>query len=173
VDFPATQQWKRGLLAKAAIAEPPNLTFVPLDFEHQTLGEGLSLAGLKITEPAFCSWLGVVPYLSLEAFRSTIATIAELPHPTAVAFDFAISPELLPPRAKAGFEMLAQRVAAAGEPFRLFFKPEELEVELRNAGFPKIELTGADDLNALYFADRADGLALPSPGLGMMACART
>lgn len=172
VDFPATQEWKRALLAKAGISAPSNLTFVPLDFEHQTLREGLSRAGLDMRKPAFFGWLGVVPYLSLEAFRSTIVTITELPHPTAVTFDFAISPDLLAPRARAVFELLASRVAAAGEPFQLFFKPEELEVELRRAGFSNIELTGADDLNARYFANRADGFVLPSPGLGMMATAR-
>ncbi len=40
VDFPATQEWKRSMLAEAGIAVPENLTFVPLDFEHKTLAEG-------------------------------------------------------------------------------------------------------------------------------------
>src|SRR5579859_7444329 len=35
VDFPATQEWKRSLLAGAGVAVPENLTFVPLDFEHK------------------------------------------------------------------------------------------------------------------------------------------
>ena len=42
VDFPATQVWKRSMLEDAAIALPPNLVFVALDFEHQTLAEGLA-----------------------------------------------------------------------------------------------------------------------------------
>jgi len=172
VDFPATQQWKRALLTKAGIEVPPNLTFVPVDFEHQTLAEGLEEAGLEMQSPAFFSWLGVVPYLSLEAFRSTLKTIAGFPSPTAVTFDFAISPELLGPRARRVFEALASRVAAAGEPFRLFFSPEGAEVELKGAGFSHVELIGADDLNRRYFSDRSDGLALPSPGLGMLASAR-
>ena len=46
VDFPATQEWKRSLLAAAAIAPPANLTFVPLDFEHMTLAAGLAGSGL-------------------------------------------------------------------------------------------------------------------------------
>lgn len=172
VDFPATQEWKRNLLAKAGIVAPANLTFVPLDFEHQTLADGLAKAGLQSGEPAYFSWLGVVPYLSLEAFRSTVSTIGKLPRPTAVTFDFALSPELLGARSRAAFEMLAERVAAAGEPFQLFFKPQDLESELARAGFSTVQLTGADDLNARYFANRADGLSLPSPGLGMMATAR-
>src|SRR5271157_5907593 len=71
VDFPATQQWKRSMLASASIPIPANLTFVPLDFEHMTLAEGLASAGFDATQPAFFGWLGVVPYLSLPAFRST------------------------------------------------------------------------------------------------------
>jgi methyltransferase (TIGR00027 family) len=45
VDFPATQKWKRAMLAEAAISVPANLTFVPLDFEHKTLAEGLAGCG--------------------------------------------------------------------------------------------------------------------------------
>ena len=33
VDHPATQEWKRYLLAQAVIEIPPSLTFVPVDFE--------------------------------------------------------------------------------------------------------------------------------------------
>jgi methyltransferase (TIGR00027 family) len=172
VDFPATQEWKRSLLDGAAVAVPHGVTFVPLDFEHMTLTEGLAAAGFDLRVPAFFGWLGVVPYLSLEAFRSTISAIAQLPARTAVTFDFAISPELLGPRARAAFEMLSARVAAAGEPFRLLFKPDDLEAELHGAGFRSVETIGADELNARYFAGRSDGLMLPSPGLGMIATAR-
>lgn len=172
VDFPATQEWKRTVLAEAEIAIPANVTFVPLDFEHQTLTEGLAAAGLEIRQSGFFGWLGVVPYLTLEAFRSSIAAIAQLPPPCAVTFDFVLSPELLGPRARAAFEMLSERVSSAGEPFQLFFAPEKLKSELHSAGFSQVELTGANELNRLYFSGRSDGLELPSPGLGMLATAR-
>ena len=172
VDFPATQEWKRLMLAEANIAVPANVAFVPLDFEHQTLAEGLAEAGLDRKQPAFFGWLGVVPYLTLEAFRSSMAAITELPAPTAVTFDFALSPELHGLRARAAFEVLAARVAAAGEPFRLLFTPQTLDSEMHAAGFSQMELTGADELNRRYFSDRSDQLELPSPGLGMLATAR-
>src|ERR1035437_4547389 len=63
VDFPATQEWKREMLAEAQIPLPSNLTFVPLDFEHKTLGDGLAEAGFDDGAAAFFGWLGVVPYL--------------------------------------------------------------------------------------------------------------
>ena len=89
-----------------------------------------------------------------------------------VCFDFALSPEPLSPARRKAFEALAARVAAAGEPFQLFFAPEELDSELRNAGFHSIEFADSERLNALYFHDRSDGLQLPPEGLGMLAVAR-
>src|SRR5208282_5639419 len=45
VDFPATQEWKRRKLAAAGIPIPASVTYAPVDFEGQTLAEGLRLAG--------------------------------------------------------------------------------------------------------------------------------
>ena len=171
VDFPPTQEWKRALLAGAGIAPPANLTFVPLDFEHNTLANGLAGAGFDSSLPAFFGWLGVVPYLTLEAFRATLDVIAGMPAGTQVAFDYAVSPETLSPPRRRVFDALAARVAAAGEPFKLFFTPEDLDAELRCGGFHRVEQVGSDGLNELYFKGRADGLELPSPGLGRMAIA--
>src|SRR5205814_10462828 len=72
VDFPATQEWKRDLLHRAGVALPESLTFVALDFEHKALAAGLAEAGFDQRRPAFFGWLGVVPYLTLEAFRATL-----------------------------------------------------------------------------------------------------
>ena len=173
VDFPATQEWKRSLLAQASIPIPGDLTFIPVDFEHKTLAEGLRESGLDLGVPAFFSWLGVAPYLTLEAFRSTIGTVAEFPGGSGITFDYAFPPESLSPTRRVIFDRLAGRVAAAGEPFRLFFSPSEAEYELRCAGFRRIEQVDHDGLNALYFNGRADGLKLSPVGIGMLATAWT
>jgi methyltransferase (TIGR00027 family) len=171
VDFPATQEWKRALLAEAAIALPASLTFVPLDFEHKALAEGLAEAGFDAGKAAFFGWLGVVPYLTLDAFRATLGAIAQLPAGSGVCFDFAFPPETLSPARRLVFDGLAGRVAAAGEPFRLFFGPEELAAELRRAGFERQEQVDSDGLNELYLKGRADGLKLSGAGLGRLATA--
>lgn len=171
VDFPATQEWKRTLLAQAAVSEPSNLTFVPLDFEHKTLAAGLRDAGFDPGRPAFFGWLGVVPYLTLDAIRSTLATIGSLPDGSGVCFDYGVSPANMGPSRRAVYEALAARVAAAGEPFRTLFDPDDLEHELTRAGFHRAEQFDSARLNTLYFADRADDLQLPAEGLGMIAAA--
>jgi methyltransferase (TIGR00027 family) len=171
VDFPATQEWKKAKLGEAGIDLPVGLTFVPLDFEHQTLQNGLNQAGFNPEAAAFFGWLGVVPYLTLEAFRATVGAIARLPAGSAVSFDYALAPETLSLLGRIAFNALAGRVAAAGEPFQLFFTPDRLESELRQAGFRRVEQLDSDQLNELYFKDRADGLKLSAVKLGMVATA--
>jgi methyltransferase (TIGR00027 family) len=171
VDFPATQEWKKQMLASALIAVPAELTFVPLDFEHHTLAEGLRDAGFNTHEPAFFGWLGVIPYLTQQAFRATLGAIGQLPAGSGVGFDYAVAPERLSLKGRVAFAALAARVAAAGEPFRLFFTPEEMDSELRRAGFHRTEQLDSEQLNEAYFKDRQDGLRLSSLGLGMLTAA--
>ncbi len=78
VDLPATQAWKRKMLGSAEIAVPESLTFVPLDFERQMLAAELAEAGFDHRLPAFFGWSGVVPYLTLTAFRATLETIGRM-----------------------------------------------------------------------------------------------
>ncbi len=79
VDHPATLQWKHELLQTNRIATPSSLTYVPVDFERQSLGDQLATCGFDLQKPSFFAWLGVVPYLTREAFRATVNFIAALP----------------------------------------------------------------------------------------------
>jgi hypothetical protein len=92
-----------------------------------------------------------------------------MPAGSAVSFDYALDPETLGPLGRIAFERLSDRVAAAGEPFQLFFTPETMAGEFRRAGFSRFEQLGSDRLNELYFKDRADGLKLSAVKLGMLA----
>ena len=171
VDFPATQEWKRGMLEEAGLAHPAGVTFVPLDFEHKALAAGLAEAGFDSGRAAFFGWLGVVPYLTREAFRATLGDIALLPAGTGVGFDYGLSAEALGPLRRLALKALSERVASAGEPFKLLLSPEELERELRQTGFDRIGQWDSGQLNALYFTGRSDGLRLSEPGLGMLVTA--
>jgi methyltransferase (TIGR00027 family) len=171
VDFPATQEWKRELLCQARIDIPESLTYVPLDFEHKALAAGLGDAGFDSGESAFFGWLGVVPYLTIDAFRATLNDIARLPTGTGISFDFAFPPDTLTPKRRKVFDTLAQRVAAVGEPFQLFFTAEKLQSELHALGFTRIEQVDSERLNNLYFHNRADGLKISPVGIGMLATA--
>jgi methyltransferase (TIGR00027 family) len=158
VDYPATQEWKRQQLEEARIAVPTSVTYVPVDFERQTLQEGLRLAGFDSTKPTFFSWLGVTMYLSEDAVMSTFGFIASTPPGGGVAFDYAVPRSSLGLFGRIALDAVARRVARAGEPFRTFFAPAALGQRLEGMGFSSIEDLGSDEINARYFKDRPDRL---------------
>lgn len=165
VDQPATQAWKRMRLKIVGLAEPPSLTFVPVDFEHQSLVDELERAGLDRAQPAFFSWLGVTPYLTKAAVWSTLGTVAALGHEGGgITFDYAVPVESLNFIQRAKFAVLAARVAKVGEPFQTFFDPDALKEKLLATGFAKVRDRGPDALNDKYFAGRVDGLSVGEMG---------
>ena len=170
VDHPATQAWKRGCLEQSGVHVPDTVTFVPVDFEQEELMARLLASAFDRTAPAFCSWLGVVPYLTREAAVGTLRALGTLPTGSGAAFDYAVARESLSPKQQAMFDWLAERVARAGEPFRLGFDPVELRELLRECGFGRLEDLDGDAISARYFAGRADGLTVRG-GLGRLACA--
>src|SRR5437879_3540669 len=158
VDHPDTQAWKREQLRAADIAIPSSLTFVPIDFERQTLADGLGQFGFDAGAAAFFSWLGVTPYLTREACMMTLAFIAKMTAGSSVVFDFAVDRALLNPGQRMALDALSKRVARYGEPLRLFFDPGKLQDQLKGMGFRRTELLQGKELNARYFKDRDDGL---------------
>jgi methyltransferase (TIGR00027 family) len=86
VDHPASQILKRERVRQAQIDVPPGLSFVPLDFQRQSLSDTLAAAGLDVFRPVQFSWMGVLPYLPQGVIFSTLADIASLPKGTEVVF---------------------------------------------------------------------------------------
>jgi methyltransferase (TIGR00027 family) len=161
IDHPATQGWKRARLGEAGIVIPDSVTYAPVDFERDTLANGLARAGFDCAKPAFFAWLGVTPYLTRDAILATLGFIASLKPGSGVVFDYAQAPGA---QHSAHFEAMAARVAAIGEPFKSLLEPDELACDLAQLGFARIEDFGADALNARYFQNRADGLKLAGRG---------
>jgi methyltransferase (TIGR00027 family) len=172
VDHPATQAWKRRQLATAGIAAPQCLTFVPIDFETQTLGERLREVGFRSDELTFFSWLGVSMYLRREAVMGTLKYAASaMPRGSAIVLDYAVSPETVGPLRRLIARRLMRRVAAAGEPWKTFFDPRTLSGELKALGFAHTDDCGPEELNARFFAGRGDKLRVG--GLAHVMSART
>ena len=158
VDHPATQQWKRELLQRNHIAVPESTTYAPVDFECQSLAGQLRASGFDERVPSFFAWLGVVPYLTLEAFRATVAYIAAQPAGSGVALDYGQPRHVLPLLERLAHDSLASRVEKSGEPFQLFFTPGDIASEFSR--FQSIEDVGAPEINARYFAGRVDQLKM-------------
>jgi methyltransferase (TIGR00027 family) len=166
VDHPATQAWKRDRLAEASIPVPPNLTFAPADFERETLADALSSTVFDSAQATFFTWLGVVPYLTEQAFFSTLGFIAALPGGAQVVFDYG-NPQTSDDHSVTR-EALAARAASVGEPFRSHYETAPLHAKLVAMGFHVIEDIGPALIRERYFGNR-DGSTSNNGGHVMSA----
>ena len=171
VDHPATQAWKQQMLQRAGIVPPQTAHFVAVDFEQDSLRAKLAAAGFDLMQPTVTAWLGVVPYLTLEAFRVTLRVLGRFAEGSVVVFDYAQPREALPEQERLMLDSLSARVAQVGEPLQLFFTPEQLVEELEWLGLRVVEDLDGTALTARYFAGRKDGLMLRGKGGRMCVAA--
>jgi methyltransferase (TIGR00027 family) len=164
VDHPATQAWKMERLKAAGMVALETSQFVPVDFEKDSLRAKLQVAGFDFLQPTVTAWLGVVPYLTSEAFRATMRILARFVGGSAVVFDYSQPREALSPNEQLMLDSLSARVAMAGEPFQLFFTPEQLAEELEWLAMRVVEDLDGATLTARYLAGRTDGLQLRGKG---------
>jgi methyltransferase (TIGR00027 family) len=155
VDQPASQQAKRDRIEAAGIPVPSNLTFAAIDFERQTLRDGLVAHGVDLGAPAFVSCLGVLVYLTRAAVVDLFAFVASLPPGSECAFTFGGRGG--PPDVSSSLASMAARV---GEPFRSPLDLDEVRAILGAAGLGDPELLTLSQA-AAYLGDRRDGLSLP------------
>jgi methyltransferase (TIGR00027 family) len=158
VDHPSTQGWKRDCLTLTGIELPNELTFAPVDFEHDTLAEGLESAGFDLAAPACFSWLGVTVYLTEAAVFDTLRFVAGLAEGSSVVFDYRVPQEQLNPVERIINEQIMERIAAMGEPWIAAFDPRQLQRKMLEIGFVRAEGLGPEELNRRYFYRRKDGL---------------
>jgi methyltransferase (TIGR00027 family) len=161
IDHPASQQWKRQRLQELGIDQPSHLTFLPIDFEKQTLLDGLRDGGYPLEKPAFFSWLGVTQYLTREAVLGTLQQLATMASGTEITFTFVVPQSLLEGEDQRFFAMAAAGAAARGEPWVTFFEPDELVTQLEELGFTRVVHFSPDEANIDYFFGRGDGLRAP------------
>jgi methyltransferase (TIGR00027 family) len=158
VDHPETQRWKRGKLAAAGIAIPPNLTFVPIDFETTTLTDALWATGFASATESLCSWLGVTQYLSSDTIDTTLRFVLSLPHLSEIVLSFILPQEALAGVEAEAVQTAALRAAEVGEPWLSRFYAGNLEAKLRALGFSSVIHLTPEDAHERYFRNRRDGL---------------
>lgn len=156
VDHPASQAWKRQRLEEIEISCPPNLVFAPVDFEHQTLREGLDAASFDGTVRSVFSWIGVTMYLSMEAIRSTLAAVAAGLPATRIVLTYNQPPSALRGMGLQTEQALRAIVADMGEPMISTFTPAEIEELLHSTGFGEVVHFGPEEAAQTYFPGRED-----------------
>jgi methyltransferase (TIGR00027 family) len=161
VDHERTQSFKRSRIAAATLVVPANVQFVTVDFERESLRDGLLRNGVSLQEPTFFSWLGVTMYLQEAATDAVLQAVASFPSGSEIVLTFTQHPERGNDPGNLATEMFAARAANLGEPFVSFYSPEAMVTKLSGAGFSRIELLTPAESAARYFNDRPQDLPVP------------
>ncbi len=166
VDQPSTQEYKKHRVRETGIEVPPNLTYVPVDFRHDKLGDVLAAAGYDSTQRTFFIWEGVTMYLPEAAVEETLRWVASQAPGSTIVFDFVgamvikfmttVDLNVLPEAAKRAISRLRELIA--GEPW-IFGIPDtgereflgKLGLELRES----LPLGGPESLKR--YLTRSDG----------------
>lgn len=149
VDHPASQQDK---LRRLEDLEPVAARVVPVavDLAHEPLAPALEAAGFDARAASTWVWEGVVPYLTANAVRSTVAQVAGLSAPGSRLVVNYQAKSLPVPVMRAVmrvvFWMARQQDVLAREPWRSLWRPEELRELLSRNGF---QTTSDEDLLAI------------------------
>jgi len=92
VDRHATQMLKKQRVQDALGMPPANLTYVPIDFQHDDLADVLRRHGHDQSLPTFFIMEGVTMYVPEDGVRATLRYVAGHPAGSAIVFDFMYRP---------------------------------------------------------------------------------
>jgi methyltransferase (TIGR00027 family) len=176
VDHPATQQAKLKRLQKIFGAVPSRVTYVPIDFNTQTLEQRLPECSYDEHATTLFIWQGVTQYLTLEAVDSTLAFVVKHSAPgSAIIFDYMYA-SLLDGTVKHGEVSQMRRNRWLSNEALAFGIPEgAIGSFLEQRGFTQVHDANFKYLHDTYFigvnAKRtvADGYAIASATTGQLS----
>jgi methyltransferase (TIGR00027 family) len=149
VDHPATQSGKTKKVVKILGGLPDHVTYVPIDFDSETLDKLLD-HGFDRTARTLFIWEGVTPYITAEAVDATLAWIlANSARRSAIIFDYHIAVERKLDPERSSLSSLLSRLS--GEDKRVFSVAKGSMVGFLNGrGYSNVIEVGAEELENLY-----------------------
>ncbi len=151
VDHPATQALKMQRMKKIFDPLPAHITYVPLDFNTQSLEERLLACGYNSQAKTLFIWQGVSMYLSEEGVDATLAFVAHHSgHGSSLIFDYLYN-EARENAAHNEMKNARRILKATNEQWTFGIDPDKLEPFLAQRGFKDIRSISPEDLTRLYF----------------------
>jgi methyltransferase (TIGR00027 family) len=160
VDHPATQAVKLIGLKKIFNPIPNYVTFLPVDFNTQSLGERLLSNGYDEKAKTVFIWQGVTYFLTAEGVHSTLGFIAN--HSgvgSAVIFDYFYNETLHDPKSSYA-KALRSSAQMTGEEYMFGIDRGQVESFLTQRGFRDVCNLTLEDLKQRYFTGPNAGRAV-------------
>ena len=151
IDQAATQELKLKRLKKIIDPLPNHVTFVPVDFNTQTLCDSLLANGYKERDKTLFIWQGVTYFLSAQGVDATLAFIANHSGKgSSVIFDYFYN-EALNDTTRIDLRMMRRAARLTGEEYLFGIDEGEVEEFLVKRGFSNVRNVTFADLKPIYF----------------------
>jgi methyltransferase (TIGR00027 family) len=159
LDMPKTQDAKLDVYWHKQVTAPENITFVPIDFDRQDIGDALRAAGYKDGEKTLFLWEGVTMYVTEEAVEGTLDFIGgSAASGSVLVFDYVRADVLGGKSALYGDRNAAKTVADAGEAWTFGLEEDEVSRLLSDHGLELRSHYTPEDMERMYFS--SDGRVL-------------
>jgi len=160
LDEPHTQEAKIGQFTKRGIHVPPNLIFVSIDFDRESLSQKLDAAGFRKGDKTLFVLEGVIMYLEPASVDETFQVIENCAGAgSRVVFDSVRASVLRNERSLYGEKGIVRFVARSDEQWRFGLDPAEIALFAARHGFTVYDQKCAEELEETYFRDQDGRLA--------------
>jgi methyltransferase (TIGR00027 family) len=168
VDHPATQTDKQVKVNMIFKAIPGHVTFVPVDFNTQTLEKRLTESGFDPKLLTLFIWQGVTMYLTTEAVDETLKFVVEnLAHGSAIVFDYVYRKVLEGVQKQSEISSMHRYRFMTGEGLSFGIEEGTIGEFLTKRGFRHVRDMGTNELKQTYFTGKKTGRKIAS-GYGIV-----
>ncbi len=150
VDHPGTAALKQERLRRILERIPAHVTYVPVNFETDSLAERLVANGLDLAQKTLFLWEGVSMYLTLPAIDHTLAFITSAAPTSTLVFDYYHESVVKRPSRYFGGAEVFQKVAKLGEPYTFGLNPEEIPKFFASRRLSVLSHTTGEDFVEAY-----------------------
>jgi methyltransferase (TIGR00027 family) len=158
IDHPSTQPDKLAKLKAVFGKIPEHVSYVPIDFNTQTLEECLPESGYYPKLKCLFIWQGVSMYLTKEAVEATLAFVVNHSGSgSAIVFDYIYREVLDGVHKHSEVSGMRRYRFMTGEELTFGIAEGEIEGFLKARGFHQVKDVGVEDLKAAYFTGKNAG----------------
>jgi len=173
IDHPGTQARKRSILQRSGQPAPTNLTYIPVDFNRQSLQAALAEHGFSLQRRTLFLWEGVSYYLAQPVVEEVLDFVGACARGSSIVFDYALRRFVNGDTSTYGGKHIARWLKRIGEPFLFGLDPGETMGFVRKRGLTILSDLGAEQLEQSYLKIKDDGLLQKTLGHVRMAHAAT
>lgn len=154
MDHPNTARAKLAVLQQLLPALPPNIRYLQIDFNHQSLEQLWAQQQVNCQLLTTVIWEGVTNYLEQAAIDATFASLSLLPAGSFVLFTYIDAAVLSHPEQFYGAVQLLRNLEQIEESWTSGFHPQQLAGYLEKNGFVLLEDLDATAYRARYIPGR-------------------